>query len=287
MIRSHSILTNAGTPAQGGKMLNLYQRRALIVVAFFALQTASEKSALASDPERDSLWDVLLRAPEPKPDIPGQNPFSPSPRQALGPVPGFSLPAPEKTASYDSVFSKRKKRGSPFGSVGDWFNSLEKATGSKITASGNSTFQLRADSVSGSSDSFTNEQYYGRGANGFYNDTDVSVDATLFKYFRYQTRLSNSLFHNPNDNRVKLDYKTKTSHIEWGDLNAGFQGNSLIDFNRYLHGIQATNIWSKNLKTTLLWSQIKAETKTIVVNGNNSSGFLTRCSWLECRVNID
>ena len=272
MIRSHSILTNAGTPAQGGKMLNLYQRRALIVVAFFALQTASEKSALASDPERDSLWDVLLRAPEPKPDIPGQNPFSPSPRQALGPVPGFSLPAPEKTASYDSVFSKRKKRGSPFGSVGDWFNSLEKATGSKITASGNSTFQLRADSVSGSSDSFTNEQYYGRGANGFYNDTDVSVDATLFKYFRYQTRLSNSLFHNPNDNRVKLDYKTKTSHIEWGDLNAGFQGNSLIDFNRYLHGIQATNIWSKNLKTTLLWSQIKAETKTIVVNGNNSSG---------------
>ena len=45
------------------------------------------------------------------------------------------------------------------------------------------------------------------------------IDATLFKAFRYQTRLSNSLFHNANENRVKLDYNTPKLRFELGDRN--------------------------------------------------------------------
>ena len=267
-------MTTAKNPAQGGKMHPLYRRRALIVIALFALQPATEKIARASDPERDSLWDVLLRAPEPKADIPGYNPFSTpaTSRQPLGPIPGFTLPAPEKTTSNPTGTSKRRRKPSPFGSVGDWFNNLEKSTGSKILATGSSTFQARFESVTGSADSYQNEQYYGRGSKGFYNDTDISVDATLFKYFHYQTRLSNTLLHNSNDNRVKVDYKDKTNHVEWGDINAGFSGNSLVDFNRYLHGVKSTNNWTKNFKTSVIFSQIKAQSKTIVINGSNSSG---------------
>ncbi len=251
----------------------LYRRRAILVVAMLALQPASEKIARASDPERDSLWDILLRAPEPKPDIPTPNPFNIyGSRQPLGPVPGFTLPAPEKTASNSGKGSKKRRKPSMFGSVGDWFTNLEKATGSKIQATGSSTFQLRSDSITGSSDTYQNEQYYGRGSNGFYNDTDISVDATLFKYLHYQTRLSNALLHNSNDNRFKIDYKDKRTHVEYGDINAGFAGNTLVDFNRYLSGVKASNVWSKNFKTSLIWSQIKAQSKTIVINGSNSSG---------------
>ena len=159
-----------------------------------------------------------------------------------------------------------------FGAVGDWYNRLEKQTGSKINATGNSTFTLRADSISGQSSAFQSEQDFGQGSKGFYNQTDLTVDATVFKYFHYTTRISNSLFHNPADNRVKFDYKDKHTEVEVGDINAQFQGNSLIDFSRYLHGVKFTRDWSHGVKTTMLYSTTKADPRTIVIPGNDSAG---------------
>ena len=224
----------------------------------------------------DSLWDILANTSAEAVGVNTASPTpfvtAPSPRQPLGPIPGFTLPAPAASAKTDTIFGKKPKRQGLFGSVGDWFNRLEKATGSQIKASGTSNLTFRSDNVSGAADAFRNEQDFGQGGSGIYNQTDLTVDAKLFKYIHYETRISNSLFHNPNDNRVKLDYQDKHQRFEWGDLNAGFQGNSLIDFNRYLSGIQYSKTWSPSLKTTMLWSQTKAETRTIVIPGADTSG---------------
>ena len=264
-------------------MLNSYRRRAFILITFAALeQTTAHAHAAASEP--DSLWDILARAKSLTVTNPQQSrnnsPFSTEQpaRQSLGPVPGFSLPAAHaQEPSIDSVFNKKKPKRSAgfFGSVGDWFNRLQASTGSKIQATGHHTFSLRVDSISGgasATEGFQNEQYFGRGSNGLYSDTDMTIDATLFKHLHYSARISNNLFSNPNDNRVKLDYNTKKLRVEWGDINAGFQGNSLIDFNRYLSGMKVTNEWSRQFRTSLIYSQTKAETRSLQFPGNGSSG---------------
>ncbi len=259
-------------------MLKSYQRRAFLLLALTALEPASAPARAADPPE--SLWDILshadaVAAPTLIGGLPAPvtEPLRPR-RLALGPVPGFTLPASQRAttqAEKDSIFAKHK-RGGLFGSVGTWFDRLQTSTGTKIKATGHHTLSLRMENISGNSDSYRDEQYFGRGSNGVYNDTDLTVDAQVLKYFHYTTRVSNSLFNNPNDNRVKLDYNTKKMRFEWGDINAGFQGNSLIDFNRYLKGVAMTNTWSSQLKTSLLFSQTKAETRTITIPGNGSSG---------------
>jgi hypothetical protein len=200
------------------------------------------------------------------------NPALPA-RRSLGPVPGFTLPTtPGNGSENDAIFNKRSKHSGFLGTFGDAVSRLEHDTGTKVTLHGHHTLSLRMESISGNDASYRDEQYYGRGNNGVYNDSDLDIDATFLKYFHYQTHLSNSPFRNPNDDRVKLDYKTKKMRFEWGDISAGFQGNSLIDFNRYLHGAQMSNNWTPRLRTTLLVSQTKAETRSIVIPGNDSAG---------------
>jgi len=252
-------------------MLTSYKRRAFVLLSAVALQQTAASAARASD--SDSLWDLLSRtsAETVSYSTPPTGTFNAqgTARQPLGPVPGFSIPAPDDGGA---AAAKKAARHGLFGSLGTWFDTMEKATGSKITATGNSTFTGRIDSVSGQASAFQSEQDFGRGSNGFYNQTDLTVDATLFKYFHYTTRISNSLFTNPNDNRVEFDYKDKHTEFEWGDINAQFQGNSLIDFSRYLHGVKISHDFGPNLKTSVLYSTTKAEPRTIVIPGNDSSG---------------
>jgi len=254
-------------------MPGLYHRHVFLCLALLALESAAS-SAHAAD--GDSLWDLLSRTDHTalEPSKQNSQPFDPQQgvRRSLGPVPGYTLPI-SQDAENDQVFNrpKRKKSGM-FGGIGDWFSRLEQKTGSRIVASGHQTLSFRYDSVSGSASSYQDSQYNGVGSNGIYNDTQLDVDATLFNSLHYHTQISNSPYRNANDNRVKLDYNTKNVRVEWGDFNPTLAGNSLVDFNRSLHGIQLTNRWTPALKTTMLYSQTTAETRTIVINGNGSTG---------------
>ncbi len=277
-------------------MLRSYARRAFLVAALSALEPMAASRATGDDTIRQvqvpnapaapasqspalddgpTLFDVLSRIQTPNPTVTGVGTGAGMPaaeqaaasavRRPLGPVPGISLAGTEAAAA-------RKKHGGFLGAVSDWFSSIETRTGTRIKATGYSTLSFSNQNISGSDSAFQSDQYYGRGSGGVYNDTDLTVDATLFKWFHYQTRVTNSLFKNPNDNRVKLDYNTPATRVEFGDINVNFQGNSLIDFSRYLHGVQIRDVWSPKLSTTVLYSKTKATTQTLVINGNNSSG---------------
>lgn len=254
-------------------MPGLYHRHVFLCLALLALESAASSAAMA---DGDSLWDLLSRADhtalEPSTKTSQSFDASQTARRSLGPVPGFTLPLNQETEN-DQIFNrpKRKKSGM-FGGLGDWWTRMEQRTGTRITASGHQTLSFRYDSVSGSQSSYQDSQYNGQGSNGIYNDTQLDVDATLFNALHYHTQISNSPYRNANDNRVKLDYNTKKVRVEWGDFNPTMAGNSLIDFNRSLHGIQLTDHWTPGLKTTMLYSQTTAQTRTIVVNGNGSTG---------------
>src|SRR5262249_55468405 len=126
-------------------MLRPYQRRAFLLFALAALEPATATAAHASDP--DSLWDILSRAETTGTATPphgaGEAALEPAtPRRvALGPVPGFTLPTTRQAgADNDSIFTKKKpKRGGFLGSLGDWFERMEAATGTKIHATGHHT----------------------------------------------------------------------------------------------------------------------------------------------------
>ena len=250
-------------------MLNLYSRRAFILLAIIALEPVSPVRAQTQKQDtRPTLWDVLSRTETPNNVVQGggsaTDPNAAMIRHGLGPIPGFTIAGKDPRV--------KVRHTGFFGHAADWLSDMQEKTGSKVKATGNSTLSVQQQSISGNSAAFQSDQYLGRGGGGFYNDTDVSIDATMFKWFHYTTRISNSLMKNPNDNRVKLDYKTAKTRVEYGDINVSFQGNSLIDFSRYLHGLQVTDVWSPSFKTVALYSQTKAATQTIVINGNNSSG---------------
>ena len=292
-------------------MLKSYQRRALMAIA---LVTLSDKCHAETDtlwellnrPEPtpavtptagtlvppptggapvlpkpvETLWELLARADRiPLNTDPAVNIIVPtSTRRPLGPLTGMTLPAPKRAAlEADSLMGKKiaPTRHGLFGEFGSWLSKMGESTGTKIKVTGYNTLSLRSENVAGNAESFRSDQYYGRGSNGIYNDTDMTVDATFFKHFHYETRINNSLFNNPNDpnlNRVKLDYNTKKMRFEWGTLNVGFQGNSLIDFSRFTNGMQLTNHWTDHFKSQVVYSQTRAETRTISLSGNNSTG---------------
>ena len=254
-------------------MPGLYHRRVFLFLALLALEPTAMSAARA---DGDSLWDLLSRTDHTALDTSKNSPQSfdagQSPRRSLGPVPGYTLPVNQESEN-DKIFNRpKRKRSGMFGGIGDWWSRMEQKTGTRVKASGHQTLSFRYDSVSGSANSYQDSQYNGQGSNGIYNDTQLDVDATFFNALHYHTQISNSPYRNANDNHVKLDYNTKKVRVEWGDFNPSVTGNSLVDFNRSLHGIQMTNRWTSGLKSTLLYSQTRAETRTIVVNGNGSTG---------------
>jgi hypothetical protein len=264
-------------------MLKPYQRRAFLLIALATLEptatltaraaVGSELSVLAQTgslaPRVNSVAAIGVTPTKSTAPVPTFRQV----RRPLGPIPGFTLPTNRTVAvTPDSKNARKHTHGGLFGSLGDWLNQMGNATDTHIKVTGHQTTSLRMDSISGNDTSYHDEQYYGRGSGGFYNDTDLTVDATLFKYLTYQTRITNSPFVNPDENRIKLDYNTGKFRLEWGDLNAGFQGNSLIDFNRYLRGVQVSDQWAPGIRSTLLYSQTKAGVHTITIAGNNSAG---------------
>jgi len=254
-------------------MPGLYHRHVFFCLALLALKPVAASAAPA---DGDSLWDLLARTDHTALEASkqGTQPFdaAQNARRSLGPVPGFTLPLNQE-AENDRIFDrpKRKKSGM-FGGIGDWWSRMEQKTGSRVTASGHQTLSFRYDSVSGSQSSYQDSQYYGQGSNGIYNDTQLDVDATLFNALHYHTQISNSPYRSATDNRVKLDYATKKVRVEYGDFNPSLNGNSLVDFNRALHGVQITDHWTPGLKSTLLYSKTTAQTRTITINGNGSTG---------------
>ncbi len=257
-------------------MLKSYQRRAFLALAVVALEPIAVPGAHAEEPraaEPLTLWETLNHV-ERKSDKKTDDPDEPT-LVPLGTVPGFSLPSLDRVGSNSPSLGKKKQYRGMFGPMSRLWDTVLTATGSKIDVKGDATLSLRQDNVSGgaqATQTYQDQNYYGQGSNGIYTNTSLHVDSTLFKYFHYSSTISNSPYRSPGENRVKLDYNTKQTRFQAGDINAGFSGNSLIDFNRYLSGVQFENQWSKQLKTSMLFSRTKAETKTLTVAGNDSAG---------------
>lgn len=237
-----------------------------------AVEPLAASTARAEEPE--TLWETLNKV-ERNSGKNGMDPDEPQ-RIPLGPVPGFTVPSLDRVGTNSDTSKSKKKvyRGAlaPLNRL--WDNFLS-STGSKVDTRGDATVTFQANSISGGSQAastYNTANYVGEGSNGVYTTANLNVDATMFKYFHYNTVISNSPYRSPNQNHVKLDYNTKKTRLQVGDINVNFSGNSLISFSRYLSGIELDNEWSPKLKTKMLYSQTKAETKTISTAGNNTSG---------------
>lgn len=196
-------------------------------------------------------------------------------RHALGVLPGFTLPTSEGSGPDGSRLLNGKRHRGPLAPINDWIGRLEAMTGTTVKLHGYSNLTFRQDNVSGGAaagQSYSDSIYQGQGSRGFYNDTNMDVDATFFHSLHYQTHISNYAYNRPGENRVKLDYRTRNLILDAGDINAHLEGNSLIAFSRYLTGVQMTNVWTSKLKTTVLVSQTKAQPQTRTLAGANTSG---------------
>lgn len=168
-----------------------------------------------------------------------------------------------------------KKRGGLFrllDSVSQTFRRLGKQLNSDLNVTGEWRTGWHSESISGTRDAYYNDRYYGRPLGGGYNQTDLTVQGKIAGIINFQTRYSNSLYGNPHENRLSLNYANRYFKIDAGDITGSIVGNSLIDFSRTLQGVQLSANVMRGLRFTTLFSQTKAQARTITINGGNGPG---------------
>jgi len=216
----------------------------------------------------------------------GQNPAT-QPR----PVPQRQLPPPRtipeavragqphidtKTGRPREESSRpKKKRGGFLGffdAMGETFRRLGKQLNSDLNISGEWRTGWHNESVAGPRDAYYNDRYYGRPFGGGYNQTDLTITGKIAGIVNFQTRYNNNPYGNPHDNRLSLNYANRVFKIDAGDITGAIVGNSLIDFSRTLQGVQVSANVMRGLRVTSLFSQTKALTRTVTINGGNGPG---------------
>ncbi|MCC6730068.1 MAG: hypothetical protein IT208_12090 [Chthonomonadales bacterium] len=217
----------------------------------------------------DTLWD-LLRTDGQGDAEKGAAPTTPAQVARAAPPPApltapdpVAKPAGHRSGGFLGFFSQ----------IGHTLERLGHQTNSRIKVQGQHSLGFHMENVSGSRDSYDNSTYYGRrGLGGGYSNTDLTLNGKLFGVVNFETHYSNSLYGNPYDNRVSLNYATRGLKLDAGDIQGSLSGNSLIEFSRSLNGMQLTTDVLRGLKLTTLYSRTKAQTRTVLINGANRSG---------------
>ncbi len=254
-----------------------------------ALAVVSANAAARSD---ETLWDALLKSGQPVSTRPQTAPTTPADVQpsradetlwdALlrtssrsdGPI--VAIPEdPSGQPGAPAVGVRRKGFRLPFkilDTLQGWMQNLGKRTRSDIKINGQHNIRYHMESIGGSRASYDNASYYGRRGMGGYTDTDLTITGKVLGLLTFETRYSNSMYGMPYDNRLKLSYANKTFAVEAGHIQGGIMGNSLVDFSRSLQGISLTTNVAPGVKVSALYSEERAQTRTIVINGANRSG---------------
>jgi hypothetical protein len=233
---------------------------------------SSLSSGTAAPSSTETLWDAL-NAPLPASASAVPGAASASPGTAKTGTPKQGAPAQASGAQAQSNGRKLPRVLRFLESFQSWLRRLGSATKSDLKINGQHNLRYHVEAISGSRDSYENATYYGRrSVGGGYTDTDVTVSGKVFGLVSFETRYTDNVYGNPYDNRIKLSYATKAFSLEAGDIQAGVTGNSLVDFNRSLNGISLSANVAPGVKVSTLYSQERAQTRTIVINGANRAG---------------
>lgn len=170
----------------------------------------------------------------------------------------------------------RKRIGGMFSFIddaGDMFRKVGKKLNSQIKISGEKSMGYHMETISGSSEAYSNDNYFGRrGMGGTYNQTELTVQGKILGVINFDTHYTDSLYQNPYENHLSVNYETKKFKFDAGDITGSITGNSLLDFNRTIKGLETTVEVLNGVRLTTLFSQPKANTRTIVIPGANTSG---------------
>ncbi len=193
------------------------------------------------------------------------------------PSAGTRAVGPEGEATDDATAQKPRGPRSGFmgmvDRVGQTVERVAKLTKTEVKATGSHVMGFHMENVSGSRDSYESATYYGRSMMGSgYANTNLDVRGKFLGIFNFETHYSNNIYGTPYENRLSLNYATKGLKLDAGDIQAGIRGNTLLDFSRSLKGISLAVDVAPGLKLSTLYSQTKAQTRTISINGANRSG---------------
>lgn len=149
-----------------------------------------------------------------------------------------------------------------------WSDSLLKQVGDRVVVSGTKTYGLQMLSVSGSRDTFYNDNYSLSGR--YRNETNLTFTGNVLPRLSLTASLSNNRW-NPNDRTMSMNYDGRKTKAALGDINASLTGNELVSFSKRLKGAAITQNFGI-CSVTAIASQTKASTKTVTLAGNNTPG---------------
>ena len=152
----------------------------------------------------------------------------------------------------------------------------------EITITGGTNFTLRQDGVQGGA--IATETYSQQNVNTldqrqlgpFRQNMDVTITGRVFNAFNINARLSNSRYGNQFNQIFGINYKSKGTSFDAGNVNAALPGNNLVTFSRSLQGIIASRDFGKiggyNFSTTGVASLTRAVTRKGSFQGNGTIG---------------
>lgn len=225
--------------------------------------------SLSSQPPEPAQPQEPVKPDDPEPNQPQEpvkpddpEPNQPQPQQPDAPKPTEPAPAdpqPDKPRSgnFFSMFTPER---------------LREEFKTKVTITGRKSMGFHMHQVSGDTQAFRDQNYYGEGGKRFTDNTDLSIRVNkLFNILSFDWRWANNRFANPWDARVTWSYDSKNFKMELGDITASLQGNDLVSFSRTLKGATfTTKMGTSQFK--YITSETKAAARTITIAGSDSSG---------------
>lgn len=246
--------------------------RSLLALLTATALVFSEVSAARAD----TLWDLLRTADPARKRTAGATSIPLTPQQAVLAAQPHIDPKTGMPRTPADPGAPKKGRGGLFGfldSMGSTFRRLGKQLNSDIKLSGRKNVGFHMESVSGNRESYENAYYFGRRSfGGGYDRTDLTISGKILGVLNFETHYNNDPYYNAYNNRVSLNYATREFKLDAGDIQGSITGNSLVDFSRALKGIQISTGVLRGLRLTGLFSETKAQTRTITINGANRSG---------------
>lgn len=143
----------------------------------------------------------------------------------------------------------------------------------KVVLSGFRVFGYHNHRITGDRDAFKSTNYGGLGNSGFTNRGTVRASAqSLFGFVNFDATVQDNRLARPQDDRLSLNYRNGDWQVDLGDVRGTLANtNRFARMDKTLRGVNAA-YRSSGFSAQVVRSEVRGESRTVSVPGNNTAG---------------
>ncbi|HEY0865744.1 MAG TPA: hypothetical protein VGE01_00100, partial [Fimbriimonas sp.] len=150
---------------------------------------------------------------------------------------------------------------------------LDRQVLERVQVTGSRRLGYHSHNVEGDEEAYDSLNYYGRGGQRFTDTGNMSIAGNnVLGFLNFNLNYSSDQYSNPDAERITLNYNRGPWRIAAGDINGRLLNtNPFASFAKSLRGASA-EYRAGRVRASILRSEVKGSSRTISLQGNNSSG---------------